>query len=35
MADEAINYMKQLNAAAPEKPFFLCGSAPLWLFKFL
>ena len=23
MADEAINYMKELNAAAPEKPFFL------------
>ena len=23
MADEAINYMKDLNAAAPEKPFFL------------
>ena len=23
MADEAINYMKQLNAAAPDKPFFL------------
>ena len=23
MADEAINYMKQLNAAAPDKPFFV------------
>ena len=23
MADEAIKYMKQLNAAAPDKPFFL------------
>jgi arylsulfatase A-like enzyme len=23
MADEAINYMKELNAAAPDKPFFL------------
>ena len=23
MADEAINYMKELNAAAPDKPFFV------------
>jgi arylsulfatase A-like enzyme len=23
MADEAINYMRQLEAAAPDKPFFL------------
>ena len=23
MADEAINYMRQFNAAAPDKPFFV------------